>query len=164
MSPGDFRDLIRYMMVNPFLTDVAVANCEAGALNLADPFHSTKITWSWPIVGPPGKIPIPPLQNEGQGVACVATEVTAPASMRTRLQFGAAHPVQVWLNGKSVYQGTPSKGPAEPDQAGVELQLKEGVNWLVFEIRYQGEREMLYARLLDPQRQLRLAEAKRSSK
>src|SRR5260370_17682569 len=107
-------------------------------------------------------MPLPWLQNKAQGSDCVATEVTAPASMRTRLQLGAAHPVRVWLNGKSVYQGTPSKGPAEPDQAGVDIQLKEGVNRLVFEVRYQGDREVLYARLLDPQRKLRFPAAKRS--
>src|SRR5207245_776096 len=45
LSAGDFRDLIRYVMVNPFLTEVAVAHYEASALNLADPLHSEKITW-----------------------------------------------------------------------------------------------------------------------
>jgi len=155
MSAGDFRDLIRYVMVNPFLTEVAVAHCEASALNLADPLHSEKVSWSWPVVGPPGRIPLPVPHGEGQDIACVAAEVTAPAPMRTRLQLGAAHPVQVWLNGKSVYQGAASRGPAEPDQAGVEVQLKEGVNRLVFAIRYQGGREVLYARLFDPQRKLK---------
>src|SRR5205823_7021144 len=33
VSPQDFRDLIRFLMANPFLTEVAVANCEAAALN-----------------------------------------------------------------------------------------------------------------------------------
>src|SRR5207302_4567985 len=75
MSPGDFRDLIRYMMVNPFLTDVAVTRGEAAALKLADPLHSSKSAWSWPAVGPPGRIPLPPSQNEDRSVACIAGEV-----------------------------------------------------------------------------------------
>jgi putative membrane-bound dehydrogenase-like protein len=155
MSVQDFRDLIRYVMANPFLTDVAVAACPASAINLADPLHSDKVSWSWPVVGPPGKISLPSLPGEHQEVACVAAEVTAPAPMRTTLQLGAIHPVQVWLNGKSIYQGTPGKGSVGPDQLGVDVKLQKGVNRFVFEIRYQAAGQPLYARLLDPQRKLK---------
>ena len=65
---------------------------------------------------------------------------------------------------KAVYRGTPGKEPAEPDQAYVEVDLQEGINHLVFEIRYQGDREVLYARLLDPQRKLIYPAAKEESK
>jgi hypothetical protein len=70
------------------------------------------------------------------------------------LQLGAAHSVKVWLNGKQAYAGKPSDGPATPDQASVEVALKEGVNRLLFEVSYQGGNEVLYARLPDPQRKL----------
>jgi putative membrane-bound dehydrogenase-like protein len=155
MSVQDFRDLVRYMMVNPFLTEVALADGEGTDLNLADPLRSEKATWSRPVVGPPGRIPLPISQRKGGAVACVAAEVTAPAPLGTRLQIGAANAVQVWLNGKSVYHGTPSRGSAEPDQAAVDVTLRQGTNRLLFEVRYQGSNEVLYARLLDPQRQLR---------
>ncbi|HLJ93248.1 MAG TPA: PVC-type heme-binding CxxCH protein [Gemmataceae bacterium] len=158
LSPQDFRDLIRYLMVNPFLTEVAVAPTGAVALNLADPLHSDKVTWSWPIVGPPGRIPLPPPPGQGDGIACVAAEVTAPTVMHTQLLFGAAHPVRIWLNGKSVYQGTPGKSPAEPDQRAIPLELAEGLNRFIFEFRYQAAGEGLYARLLDPQRRLHYPE------
>jgi putative heme-binding domain-containing protein len=154
MSVQDFRDLIRYVMANPFLTDVAVAAGPASAINLANPLHSDKASWNWPVVGPPGRIPLPAPPGERQGVACAAAEVTAPAPTRTTLQLGTGHPVQVWINGKSVYKGMPGKGPAEPDQFSVDVELQKGVNHLVFEIRYQGAGQVLYARLLDPQRRL----------
>jgi hypothetical protein len=164
MSPQDFRDLIRYLMANPFLTDVAVANCQAKAVNVANPLRNEGITWNWPIVGPAGRIPLPISQGSVPRIATVAAEVMAPASVHTRLLLGAAHPIQVWMNGKAVYRGTPGKEPAEPDQASVEVDLQEGINHIVFEIRYQGDREVLYARLLDPQRKLIYPAAKEESK
>src|SRR5262249_45372693 len=54
MSAQDFRDLLRYLMANPFLTDVAVAKVPATVINLADPLHSEKVAWGWPVVGSPG--------------------------------------------------------------------------------------------------------------
>jgi hypothetical protein len=78
--------------------------------------------------------------------------------MRTRLQLGAAHPLQVWLNGKVVYSGKPATSRAMPDQAAVDVDLREGLNQLLFQVTYQGTREALYARILDPQRRLRYPE------
>ena len=158
MSPQDFRDLVRYLMVNPFLTQVAVAQCEATAVNLEDPLRGNKVSWNWPVVGPPGRIPLPAPQRDNPGIACIAAEVTAPATLRTRLQLGASNPVKVWLNSRSVYHGTPSRVPAEPDQAGVAVELRQGANRLLIEVRYHGTNEVLYARLLDPQRQLKYPE------
>jgi hypothetical protein len=80
--------------------------------------------------------------------------------MRTRLQLGAVHPLQVWLNGKVVYSGKPGTSQATPDQAGVDVDLREGVNQLLFQVTYQGAKEALYARLLDPQRKLCYPESK----
>jgi hypothetical protein len=65
--------------------------------------------------------------------------------------------VQVWLNGKQVYSGRPGE-KAQPDEAGVEVALQEGANRLLFQVRYRGDKEVLYARLLDPQRKLRYPE------
>jgi hypothetical protein len=78
--------------------------------------------------------------------------------MHTRLQFGATHPLRVWLNGKQVYSGRPGTSQALPDQAGVDVDLHEGVNQLLFQVTYQGSKEALYARLLDPQRKLHYPE------
>src|SRR5207249_1353648 len=106
-------------------------------------------------VGPPGRIVLPASQGEGNVLTWVAAEVTAPSLMRTRLLLGAVHPLQVWFNGKVVYSSKPGTSQATPDQAGVDVDLREGVNQLLFQITYQGAKEALYARLLDPLRKLR---------
>src|SRR5262249_44570658 len=93
-------------------------------------------------------------------IVLIAAEVTAPEIMKTRLQLGGAHPVRAWLNGKTVYQGTLSpESRAVPDQTGVEAELQKGVNQLVFQVTYKGDKKAIYARLLDPHRKLRYPEA-----
>jgi putative membrane-bound dehydrogenase-like protein len=160
MTVQDFRDLVRYVMANPFLTDVAVAGPFDGKgevrVEPEQPLHSPAVRWSWPAVGAPGRIPLPPSKDR-EGVAYVSAEVRAPAGMKSRLQLGAAHPVQAWLNGKQVYAGSPGDKPV-PDQAGADVELKEGTNLLLFRVTYRGGQEGLYARLLDPQRRLRYPE------
>jgi putative membrane-bound dehydrogenase-like protein len=164
MSIQDFRDLVRYVMANPFLTDVSVAGPfpekNKPAPDLNHPRHSKNIAWSRPAVGPPGRIPLPSAKESGNAVAFVSAEVTAPSSMRTRLQLGAAHTVRVWLNGKELYQGKPGRSQALPDQVGVDVDLHQGVNRLLIQITYQGTKESIYARLLDPLRKLEYAGAK----
>jgi hypothetical protein len=85
----------------------------------------------------------------------VAAQVEASAPAATRLQLGAGGNVRAWLNGQEVYQGKPGDAAA-PDQVGVEVELRPGVNQLLFQVTYQGDRATLYARLLDPQRKLRV--------
>ena len=83
----------------------------------------------------------------------------APAPMKTRLLLGAGVPVRVWVNGKQVYDGKPGDG-SRPDQAGADVELKEGTNTVVIKATYKGGKEGLYARLLDPNRKLRYPEPK----
>jgi hypothetical protein len=123
-------------------------------IDLNHPVDSKNIEWSKPAVGPPGRITLPPSSEVGNVVALVAADVSAPSAMRTRLQLGAAHPVHVWLNGKEVYQGKPGTSRALPDQVGFDVDLRHGVNRLLFQITYQGNKEALYTRLLDPMRKL----------
>src|SRR5262249_13630471 len=60
MSVRDFRDLIRYLMASPFLTEVSVAGpfSEKKVPNVDsnNPFSDKSIEWSRPPVGPPGRI------------------------------------------------------------------------------------------------------------
>jgi putative heme-binding domain-containing protein len=164
MTEQDFRDLVRYLMAHPFLTEVAVAGPfpvkEVPAVTLANPLAVKGVKWEWPVVGSPGRIPLPAGAGDGEQVAFIVAEVTTPAAQRTRLQIGVAHPVQVWLNGKHVYQGKPGSGPAAPDQVSVEVDLCEGSNQLLFKVAYRGGQEALYARLLDPHRLLTHPEPK----
>jgi putative membrane-bound dehydrogenase-like protein len=165
LTVQDFRDLIRYLEADPFLTEVAVAGPypekKKPVVDLSQPLASNGITWSHPVVGPPGRIALPATEGEGNVVMWVAAEVTAPSSMRTRLQFGATHPLRVWLNGKQLYNGRPGVSQATPDQAGVDVGLREGVNQLLFQVTYQGSKEVLFARLHDPLRKLRYPESEK---
>jgi hypothetical protein len=98
------------------------------------------------------------MKNNADQAVYVAAEVTAPEALRSRLQLGTGASIRVWLNGRPVYQGRPDAGLASPDQAGVEVQLRQGQNRLLFQLSYQGERKALFARVLDPQRKLRFPE------
>src|SRR5262249_46163314 len=146
------------LMAHPFLTDVAVTGQGQGSIDRAQPLRSAGIKWSRPVVGPPGRIPLPEAKN--RAAAHVAAELTSPAGLRTRLQLGASHAVKVWVNGNLVYEGQPGPSPAQPDQAGVDVTMKEGVNQLLVEVSYQGDNEAIYARFLDPDRKLRYGEGK----
>jgi hypothetical protein len=151
-------------MAHPFLTEVSVAGPFAGkgtpAVDPVKPLASKEVTWTQPVVGPPGRIPLPAAKGSGEVVAFVVAEVTAPKATRTRLQLGADHPLKVWLNGQVIYQDRPGQGQAVPDQASAAVELREGANTLVFQVTYQGDKEVLYARLLDPERRLRHPEPK----
>jgi putative membrane-bound dehydrogenase-like protein len=164
MTVQDFRDLVRYVMAHPFLTDVAVAGPfpakKAVSIDPAKPLDSKEVDWSWPLVGVPGRIPLPSAKGDREVVAHIAAEVTAPAATKTKLQLGALHPVRTWLNGKEVYQGKPAAKDLAPDQAIVEVELREGINLLLIQVNYKGDKEAIFARFLDPQRKLRYPDAK----
>ncbi len=157
MTVQDFRDLLRYLMAHPFLTNVAIARPEPGMLiDINQPLASPQINWSRPAVSVPGRIPLP--KTMVKETAHVAAEVSVQAPMRARLQLGAAHPLKVWLNGKMVYEGQPSPGPVQPDQSSIDVSLHEGRNQLLIQATYQGDHEAIYARFLDPDRKISHAE------
>ncbi len=128
MSPQDFRDLVRYVMANPFLTNVKVGDKPVK-------------------VGVPGKIPLPASKEQAKIV--VSAEVTAPATGKMRLQIGAPGTVTVRINGKPA---------STPERGEVAVELQAGTNKVEIELRYKGDTEVLYARFLDPDRKLRYAE------
>jgi putative membrane-bound dehydrogenase-like protein len=164
MSEQDFRDLLRFVMAHPFFTDVAIAGPFPAAKTVAvdplKPLDNQELNWNWPLVGVPGRIPLPAAKGDGEVTAHIAAEATAPSDVRTKLQLGAVHPLRVWLNGKEVYKGKPGSDKASPDQANIDVELREGVNQLLIQVTYRGDKEALYARLLDPQRKLKYPEPK----
>ncbi|HKI31345.1 MAG TPA: PVC-type heme-binding CxxCH protein [Gemmataceae bacterium] len=162
LKPGEFRDLVRYVMANPFLTEVIVSGPldpnDRLAKDVKSLVRDAGVERHRPAVGVHGRIPLPAMKGDGEAVAVVEADVTAPAALKTRLLLGAGVPVQAWVNGKLVYDGKPSAGPANPDQAGVDVELKEGQNQIMLKATYKGGKEALYARLLDPNRKLRYPE------
>jgi putative membrane-bound dehydrogenase-like protein len=163
MKPGEFRDLVRFVMANPFLTEVIVSGPidvkDAGTRDVKSLLRDVGPERNRPAVGVHGRIPLPATKGDAEAVALVETEVTAPAALKTRLLIGAGMPVEAWVNGKRVYEGKPGDGKG-PDQAAADVELTEGRNAIVLKATYRGSKEALYARLLDPNRKLRYPEPK----
>jgi putative membrane-bound dehydrogenase-like protein len=137
MTVQDFRDLIRYVMANPFITNV----------EFSDPKESVTLT-----AGAPGRIP---LLAEQAGRNTITAKVTAPTEMPTRLLLGAVVPVTVTLNGREVYKGRPGTETSQPDQAGVSVTLRPGENTLVIQLAESVRADTaVYARFHDPDRKL----------
>jgi putative membrane-bound dehydrogenase-like protein len=161
MKPAEFRDLVRFVMANPFLTEVIVTGpVDPKHPNAADVkalLRDVGFVRSRPAVGVHGGIPLPAPKGDGETIAVVEAAVTAPAALKTRLLLGAGVPVEAWVNGKRVYDGKPGDGKG-PDQVGVDVELKEGTNTVILKATYKGGKEALYARLLDPNRKLRYPE------
>ncbi len=145
MSMQDFRDLIRYLMADPFLTEVAVAGPHAKGM--APPAATT------PAVPVSGKIVIAASTKKGE-VAEVTAAVQAPKAMKTELKLGSKQPLRVWLNDILVYEGTPHKKEASPDQVVVPVSLQGGANSLRIEVTTDGGPAVLFARFADRDRQL----------
>jgi putative membrane-bound dehydrogenase-like protein len=164
LKPGEFRDLVRYVMADPFLTEVFLY----GPLNPSDRFakdvkglvRDAGVSRGRPPVGVHGRIALPAAKGGGEAVAVVEADVTAPAATRTRLLLGAGARVQAWVNGTLVFDGKAGDGPARPDQAGADVELRPGSNRLVFKVTYRGDKLALFARLHDPDRKLRYPEPK----
>ncbi len=129
MSSQDFRDLVRYVMANPFLTDVTVDGK--------------------PVSAPPtGRIPLPGDKTE----AVVEAEVTATDDVTTQLLVGGVDGFEIKLDGQVVGKGTGKRGG--PDQAAVAVTLPKGAHKLTLTVKYERAVAGLYARLLDPERKL----------
>jgi putative heme-binding domain-containing protein len=82
MSGQDFRDLVRYLMAHPYLTDVTVDGKPVS-------------------VGVTGQIRLP-----YTGAAVVEAEVTAAADVATQLQLTGADEFEVRLDGRVIGKGT----------------------------------------------------------
>jgi len=143
MTVQDFRDLVKYVMAHPFITEATLENSGA----------KTKIS-----VGPGGRLSLPDIASKSQKVILIAT-VDAPHAMRTRLFHGANASAKFFLNDSLVDSSPGSKAAAEPDTGAIEAALKAGVNVLRVELQYTGKGRAVYLRFFDPERKLRYAEA-----
>jgi putative heme-binding domain-containing protein len=132
MTAQDFRDLVRYLMANPFLTEVTV-NGERRS------------------VGVPGRIALPDTKG---GPAVVEAEVTAPDDIKTQLLVGSSTDFEVRLDGRAVGTGKGTGKQVQPDQVGFEVVLPKGAHKLTV-VAKGGIGQAVYARFLDPDRKLR---------
>jgi hypothetical protein len=161
LKPAEFRDLVRYLMAHPFLTQVRVTGPldpkDARFQDMRNVIRDAGLQRETPSVGVHGRIPLPAPKGESEAISYIEAEVTAPAALKTKLLLGAGMPIQAWVNGKLVYEGKPGDG-RDPDQAGADVELREGTNQIVLRATYKGGKEGVFARLLDSSRRLRYPE------
>jgi len=131
MTPQNFRDMVRYVMAHPFLTDVKV-NGE----NLS--------------VGVPGRLVLPDTKG---APAVVEAEVTSPAVLKTKLLIGSSGDYEVRLDGKPIGTGKGTGKQLRPDQDGFDVVLPAGKHTLTIVVK-SGTGNALHARFLDPDRKL----------
>jgi putative membrane-bound dehydrogenase-like protein len=131
MTPQDFRDLVRYLMANPFVTDVSVNGAAARA-------------------GVDGRIALPDTKGSP---AVVEARVTSPEDLKLTLLVGASADFEVRVDGKAVGSGKGSGAQLRPDQLSFEVALPKGDHTVTVAARSGGG--ALYARFADPDRKLR---------
>ena len=131
MSEQDFRDLVRYVMTSPFLTDVTVGGKAVS-------------------VGVPGRIPLPEAKDTGEVV--IVAEVTAADEVRTTLLLGGVGQFHVKLDERAI--GNTESAKDAPDQIRVPVALAKGKHTLTLTAKYKGASAAVFARFLDPDRKL----------
>jgi putative heme-binding domain-containing protein len=167
MSEKEFRDLIAFLLEDPYLNRGLIAGpfkmaldaegpIEKAFLAQVDPLKTEGVKWKPFQVGPAGVIDM-----EKQGVlapptdstAYVYFEVASPRDVKTLLEYAADENVKVWLNGKQVVHRNQS---LQPDRTPVEL--KGGVNKILIKVHNIYGASWVWARLGDPERVLETKE------
>jgi putative heme-binding domain-containing protein len=123
MSVQDFRDLVRYLMADPFVTE-------------------------WTVAGKPTRVPVTGRLTLSAGASATAS-VIAPAAMKIRLLLSTALPLRMTLNGREVYRGTPAHAGVEVDlKAGsntIVLDLPDRTEKAAVFVRFHDpERKLTY--------------------
>jgi putative heme-binding domain-containing protein len=136
MSAQDFRDLVRYLMANPFITDVTLDRKPLS-------------------VGVPGRLLLP---NTNSNVRTIEAEVTALGEVKTKLLIGSTGNYSVQLNGKESGGGKGAGKEMRPDRDAIDVTLSAGKHTLTVHVT-DGADNVLYLRFLDPDRKLRYPDA-----
>jgi len=165
MTEAQFRDLIAYLMEEPFLTRGLIAGPFKMALesrgpieNTADPLHTEGVTWKPFEVGPAGAIDMEKLKvlaPPTDSTAYVYFEINSPRDTKTSLEIAADEDVKAWLNGKEVHRRMRSFEPQR-----ITLDLKQGANKLLFKVHNIYGPSWLRARIADPERALEFSRLK----
>jgi putative membrane-bound dehydrogenase-like protein len=132
MTQQDFRDLVRYVMANPFLTDVRINE------------KSTPISVT-------GAIPLP--QHDKEATATISAKITVKDAFKTRLLLGTNHAVVVSV-GEQTLPTVAAVGSTRPDQSSMDVTLPAGTHTLTLRVKYAGAGGVLFARFHDPERKV----------
>ncbi|MER3415804.1 MAG: dehydrogenase [Gemmataceae bacterium] len=163
MTEGQFRDLIAYLLEEPYLTRGLVAGPFKMALDstapveqAADPLRVPGVVWKPFRLGVIGTVDMerlgvlaPPTDS----TAYVYYEVDAPRALSTLLEVAADEDVKVWLNGQLVH-----RRPHAFEPARITVSLQAGTNRLLFKVHNIYGPSWLRARLGDPERNLTVRE------
>jgi putative membrane-bound dehydrogenase-like protein len=133
MTVQDFRDLVRYLMANPFVTEVRVGDAT-------------------PLVGPDGRIALP-----DSGSVTVSAQVKVREATAMPLTLGIKRDATLRVNDQKVELKGSGKDAA-PDQIRTEIKLLPGVNTITVHYEPKGKGEAVYLRLIDPDRKVSYAE------
>jgi putative heme-binding domain-containing protein len=158
LTAQELRDLFRYVMANPFLIHVSIAGplspLETSSLDPARPTTMAGLRWGEARVGVTGGVPLPAPESTGDAVAYLSADFEAKAPVKSQLLLGGSVGLQVWLDGRQIYDGRPSQRPAAPDQAGIPVEMSAGKHRLIVRAGYRGAKEAVFLRFADPGRQL----------
>jgi putative membrane-bound dehydrogenase-like protein len=131
MTAQDFRDLVRYLMAHPFITQATANGAKVAA-------------------GVHGRLLLP----DGKGSSTVVeAEVQAGEAVKTRLLVGSSADFEVRLDGKPIGTGKGMGKQVQPDQAAFEVALEPGKHTVSLVLKGTGQ-QAVHARFLDPDRKL----------
>ena len=141
----EFRDLIRYAMANPFMTEVTLS------VKVKDHYEGFS-----PVIGVPGRIPLP---SSTGGSYQISAKVIAPEKMKARLLIGSREAFELRTDDPSVIIKKEGAGvAAQPDQIAVDVELQPGENKISLYFDHKGDGDAVYLRFHDPDRKLRYPE------
>jgi putative membrane-bound dehydrogenase-like protein len=136
MSLQDFRDLIRYLMAHPFITEGRI-NGQKTAVGVSGRF-------------------VVRAGSDGKKVATLEATFTATTALETRLLIGSAAPYEVFLDGQRIGQGRGAGERVRPDLDAIPVRLTAGEHTLTVQLEsVEAKGSPLYLRFLDPERKLR---------
>ncbi len=133
MSTQDFRDLVRFVMASPFITDVNVDGRAVAA-------------------GVNGYIALP--DRKVAGTTVVEAKLSTNAAAKTQLLVGSRDGFEVFLDGKPLGTGKGSGARVEPDREAVAVELTPGEHTITVKSNYAGIGRGIFLRLLDPDRKV----------
>ncbi len=136
MTEQNFRDLVRYLMAHPFLTEFTVNGKSVS-------------------VGVPGRLIVPDTKGEP---AIVEAMFSTPDRLKTKLLIGSTADYEVRLNGKPLGTGQVNGRPLRPDQDSFDVTIPAGDHTLSIVMK-GGAGLALHARFLDPDRKLKFPDA-----
>lgn len=149
MTKQDFRDLVRYLMAHPFLTDVAI---HGPVHNPNDP-TPTADNWKKVRVPVTGQIILPVAKSHHGKNYVVRMTFSSKRAFNSELLLGIGQAADLWINGKKVATRLQGSQPVRPDQLRLPIAIQEGNNEIRLFLRNVDDAP-IFARIRDPQRQL----------